>query len=489
MGQFITFNPDYVLKPDSGRALIMAALVGRNRLNGISDSFTNTIHPIYAMILSIIDGREYNECVNEASQILDTPTKLIDGFIRKLLNNPEQVFLKSGNKISAFPPNTIITVPSKQINHRYNPELFSYSAIDLSMKRHLTPSNITLMVNNVCLTNCIYCYQDKRKTAKCTIPLDCIIKLIHEAHELHVKSFDVIGGEFFLYEHWREVLSELRKYGYNPYISTKIPLTEDDIKFLSKIGVCDLQVSIDSLVEEHLISSLKVAPGYVDKMIHSLHLLEPFNIPIMIHSVLTKYNDSTTDMKSVYDVIHNLSNLIDWHVVKGDESLYPKDNYRNIEINSYNQNKIIDYLETLKKERKVKIHIPDKVIENSNRESSSSHNQQQLTQFFHRSFCSGLYSSLYILPDGNVTICEQLYWNKQFIVGNIIEQTLEEVWNSDKAKSLYYIKQEDIPSDSLCHSCKHFNACRSTKQVCYREIIRKYGSDKWYYPDVNCPFT
>ncbi|MDE7427054.1 MAG: radical SAM protein [Muribaculaceae bacterium] len=489
MDQFITFNPDYVLKPDEGRTLVMATLVGRNRLNGISDSFTNTIHPIYAMILSFIDGREYYECINEASQILETPKELIDGFIKKLVNNPQQVFLKSGNKISAFPPNTIITIPSKQENHRYSPELFSYSEVDLSMRRHRTPSRITLMVNNVCHTNCVYCYQDKRKVVKCTIPLNRIFKLIQEAHELDVKSFDVIGGEFFLYEHWREVLCKLREYGYNPYLSTKIPLSEDDIKFLSKTRICDLQISLDSLIEEHLIPSLKVAPGYADKMIHSLYLLEQYNIPVMVHSVLSKYNDSINDMKSVYEIIKNLSNLIDWHVVKGDESLYSKENYQNIKIDSSSQNSIIDYLEELKKEGKVKIRIPERVIENRVAQTHFSPNQQQLVNFLQRPFCSGLYSSLYILPDGNVTICEQLYWNNKFIVGNILEQNLNEVWNSDKAKDLFYIKQEDIPTDSLCHSCNYFTVCRNTKQVCYREIIRKYGSDKWYYPDTNCPFS
>ncbi len=489
MEQFITLNPNYVLKPDDGRVLVMASLVGRNRLKGIDDSFTNVIHPIYAMILSFIDGREYNECVNEAAKMLDVPTDLIEGFIQKLLNNQEQVSLKSKDKFSAFPPNTIITIPSRTPSRRYNPDQFSYSELDLRMKRHLTPSTITLMVNNICATNCIYCYQDKRRIAKCTIPLNRIFELIHEARELNVNTFDVIGGEFFLYQYWREVLCELRKYGYNPYLSTKIPLTEDDVIFLSKIGICDLQVSIDTLIEDHLISSLKVAPGYADKMIHSLHLLEQYNIPIMVHSVLTKYNASTDDMKSVFNTIKNLSNLIDWHVVKGEESLYPKDDYKNIEIDKQNLNKIIDYLEVINKEETIKIHIPERPIENIISQSHSGINPQQVAQFFQRSFCSGLFSSLYILPDGNVTMCEQLYWNKNFIVGNIIHHNLAEVWNSDKAKAIFFIKQEDIPSDSLCHSCKQFEACRSIRQVCYREIVRKYGTDKWYYPDVNCPFA
>lgn len=265
MNQFIILNPNYVLKPDEGRVLVMATLVGRNRLTGIDDSFTNIIHPIYAMIISFIDGREYSECINEAARALGVAKDLIEGFIEKLVDNPKQVYLKSGDKISAFPPQTIITIPSRSPSRRYNPEIFSYSELDLRMKRHLTPSTITLMVNNICATNCIYCYQDKRRVAQCTIPLSRIFELIHEARELNVNTFDVIGGELFLYRYWREILRELRKYGYNPYLSTKIPLTEDDIVFLSEIGICDLQVSIDSLIEKHLVSSLKATQGYVKK--------------------------------------------------------------------------------------------------------------------------------------------------------------------------------------------------------------------------------
>lgn len=36
-------------------------------------------------------------------------------------------------------------------------------------------------------------------------------------------------------------------------------------------------------------------------------------------------------------------------------------------------------------------------------------------------------------------------------------------------------------------SCKDYEACRIPKQVCYRDIVRKYGTKHWDYPDVNCP--
>ena len=488
MEKYILFNPNYVLKPDVGRTLIMAFLVGRNRVKGIEDSFSNIIHPIYAMILSFIDGREYNECINEAAGALGVTKDLIENFVLKLLENTEQVFLKSGDTLSAFPPHTIITIPSRSVSRRYTPDLFSYSELDLRMKRHYTPSYITLMVNNICATDCIYCYQDKRRIAKCSIPLERIFEIIHEARKLNVNTFDVIGGEFFLYEHWREVLAELRSYNFNPYISTKIPLEEDDIKYLSQIGICDLQVSIDSLIESHLKPSLRVSTGYVDRMIRSLKQLDQYNIPIMVHTVLTKYNASTEDMKSIFDVLKGLSSLIDWHVVKGEPSLYPKEEYYKIEIKPDDLNVVVDYLNNLKVDSGIDIHIPQKAILSSENGIKPDVNKQ-ISQFFNRSFCSGLFSSLYILPDGNVTICEQLYWNKKFIVGNILKSSIFEIWNSDKAKSIYFLKQEDIPADSLCHSCNKYNVCRSVRQVCYREIIRKYGEDKWYYPDTNCPFA
>ena len=109
--------------------------------------------------------------------------------------------------------------------------------------------------------------------------------------------------------------------------------------------------------------------------------------------------------------------------------------------------------------------------------------------FFSRSFCSGLFSSLFILPNGKVTMCEQLYWNyPRFIVGDVMNNSLEDIWNSNESNSLYYIKSTDIPKDSNCHSCKDFQKCREGRQVCYRDIVMEYGKDKWYYPDTKCPY-
>lgn len=484
--EYVVLNQNYVLKPDDGRTLIMASLIGRNLIEGQDDSFTDVIHPIYAMILSFIDGRDVEACAEDAASFLSVSKELVLNFVKTLKDNSNQVILKGKDGISVFPPNTIVSIPKAQISKRYEAQVFEYTKVDLRMKRHLTPSVITLMVNNICATDCIYCYQDKSRKVNCAIPLGRIFELIREAYSLRVNTFDVIGGEFFLYKYWKEVLMELRKYNYNPYLSTKMPLTVSDIQFLVKLKVRDIQISLDSAIEEHLMRSIGVRNGYVEKMISTLRLLDKYGILIKVHTVLTQYNDSIEDMRSLYSVLKELVHLEEWHIVKGEETLYPRTSYSNIEIASIKLNSIIEYLEGLLGEVQWSMLFPQREPQDVKRAEESSELAER--DFFNRTFCSGLFSSLYILPDGQVTICEQLYWNKRFIVGNVKDSSIQEIWNSEAATSLYELSQKEIPHDSLCSSCGKFKECRTYRQVCYRDIIRKYGSDKWYYPDVKCPY-
>lgn len=464
----------------------MEALVGRNHIIGLEDSFTKAIHPIFAMLLSFVDGRDMHECSADAAKALNVPTAKIENFFCSLLDKSENVFIKSKDGISSFPPFTIISQPTGSQVRRYSPALFEYTKVDMQAKRHYTPSSITLMVNNVCLTDCIYCYQDKSRRTDCTIPLNRIKQLIHEAKDLHVNTFDVVGGEFFLYKYWKEVLSELRKCGFNPYLSTKMPLTEQDIQFLADLGVCDIQISLDTMIEQHLIDSIKVKKGYCEQMKQTLSSLDNYGIPVMAHTVLTRHNDSIEDMESLYKTLKELKHLKDWHIVKGEDTLYPKTQYENIEIGVVEYNQIIDYLQQVKNQTGLSIHIPNKAIEAENATELSNRKRKD---FFRRAYCSGLFSSLYILPDGKVTICEQLYWNNRFLVGDVLQESIMEVWNSEKSLALFNLKQEEIPKDSLCSSCAQYAECRTLRQVCYREIIKRHGASKWYYPDVNCPYT
>lgn len=57
--------------------------------------------------------------------------------------------------------------------------------------------------------------------------------------------------------------------------------------------------------------------------------------------------------------------------------------------------------------------------------------------FNRRAICTGNVWGVVILPNGDVTICEELYDHPAFILGNITRNSLKEIWNSQKAIELY----------------------------------------------------
>lgn len=95
--------------------------------------------------------------------------------------------------------------------------------------------------------------------------------------------------------------------------------------------------------------------------------------------------------------------------------------------------------------------------------------------------------SISILPSGDCTICEMLYYNRFFILGNIKEQKLIDIWNSEKAIDLFLPKRENITQDSACSTCLVFDKCKRqlAKKICYVDVMKVYGLLD--FPDPKCP--
>lgn len=72
--------------------------------------------------------------------------------------------------------------------------------------------------------------------------------------------------------------------------------------------------------------------------------------------------------------------------------------------------------------------------------------------------------ALSILPDGKATVCEMLYGNEHFILGDITTSTIAEIWNSSRAKELYSAKHHAVcRKDNPCSICSLYFV-----QVCTR---------------------
>jgi radical SAM protein with 4Fe4S-binding SPASM domain len=103
--------------------------------------------------------------------------------------------------------------------------------------------------------------------------------------------------------------------------------------------------------------------------------------------------------------------------------------------------------------------------------------------------CSANRSHIFILPDGKVTICEQLYWKPHFIIGDLTKQTIKEIWHSEKAMWFANLDTPQLQDDNPCKDCGIFSACYKNMNRCWAEVIKAYGDEYWDYPDPRCEFA
>lgn len=103
--------------------------------------------------------------------------------------------------------------------------------------------------------------------------------------------------------------------------------------------------------------------------------------------------------------------------------------------------------------------------------------------------CLANTTSLSILANGKCSVCEMLYEDEDFILGDIHVNSVREIWNSPKAKNLYFLSQDTINSESPCCKCKVFAECRQGygKRICYLDI-KKTGKSL-SFPDPRCPMA
>ncbi|MCC8188024.1 MAG: radical SAM protein [Bacteroides sp.] len=337
--EYIIFNPEYVLKPDLDRVLLLT----KDPLRTTQTYVESVLHPIHAQILSFFTGKlNKQDAINQAAHFLKVEERDIRTFVEKIIDNEKNVVVDYDEpKILVFPEKTLISSTYPVDREMYDPTQFSAKGFRFKVDRHLTPSRITFMATTQCYTDCIYCYANRRRDIQ-QLDFERVKQMILECKKLHVVSFDVIGGEFFLYKHWRRMLPLLYESGYDPYISTKVPITEDDIKYLKSIGMRDIQVSLDSLIPKNISTLLRAKGNYVERIKQTLYLLDKYEIKIQIHTILTCKNDQIQDMDSIYQFIANLGSVITWKIDFAASTLYKGEKeYARIKIGRSNLKKYI----------------------------------------------------------------------------------------------------------------------------------------------------
>jgi len=475
MSQIFVLNPEYILRNDINRVILTSKEGG----------ITTFIHPLQAMIISFFDQPiEYLSNLNRISHFLHLPLNEIEGFVTKLTNNSEKIWIGEGKNASHYPENVLINLPSNYLKQGYYFKDFMIDGkkVDLVSRRFQIPIETILMINTLCYTDCTYCYADRRNKFDLKIPFERMAEIIVEAKELKFRKFDTSGGEFFLYKNWENLLSFLISNGFNPTIPAKIPLSNQQVSKLKDFGLKEIQISLDSINAEILSSTLNVSKSYWKQINETIHELEKAKMHFRVNTIVTRYNASYNEIVRLVEYLLGFEYFNDISIGCVGYTHY-KSALHNATImpNKEEVELVFSHLHE-KFDNNEKVTISELTFFKDNFRMSHD-------SFFKKALCSGNFQGFIILPDGKVTICEELYWHPRFIIGDLTKQSIMEVWNSDKAKDLVYLNKNSIRAESPCHNCDWFDACHQDGGKCWREIIKSYGDQNWDFPDPRCPYA
>lgn len=485
------FNPFYSLRNDRKRILLTNSPAFKIPVKLAEDEITSFIHPIFAIMFSFFNGKDsLNKILNEISEVLSFPTQEVFDFLKPFIENEKRVGIEYDNNFFEFPKLILLDNSNNEYDHRSLnfSDYFLNEEFDFSTYRlYEGPSTITILVNTICATDCTYCYVDRRIKDNCKIPIERLKQLIREAKEMQVVNFDIAGTEIFLYKHWDSLVEELIINGYYPYLSTKLPISEKKVTRLKEIGIKDIQLSIDTLDEEEARVINRIdTPDYINKMFNTLALLEKHDINSAINVVLTNENSSLDGIKKLMGKINQYTNIEKVTFYPAERSAYWDSNDFDKRKNTINDlNDIEEFLIKNKKNFNYEISF------SSFSKKSEFINAPEVLLKAHnnRSMCTANKQQMCILSDGQVTICEELYWNPKFIIGNVLSQSIKQIWQSDKALKLEHLTRADFSPMSNCKTCPSFDNCRLYIGVCWSNVASAYGEDNWDFPSPSCPYA
>lgn len=482
-------NNQYILRSEKKRVLLLYKDAHPPIKRGISDILT-LLHPVLGVLLCLFDGKKNLKTVlDEFTELTDLKRESIHSMISQLVENKTEIKVDFAGRTFYFPQNTLIRAGNNNNVIHYNPGdfLIPNNQLDFDSRRLYDPLDAMIILNNRCATRCIYCYVDKRKSFTCQIPFKRIVELIREAREIGMRSFNPAGGELFTYKYWKELLNVLIENHFDPVITTKYPLNETRIKELKDIGIKRIIFSLDTIKRSEMCQLLNVNERYYDLILKTLKELNNNDFAIYIQSQVTSINQDS--MEEFFDYLLEVKNIKCIKVRATAFSLYPKgdtNNYLWLRPDKNKLDKIRDMVTQLGEKHGERVRFFFHEYPERKKYINSSIQEKQ-TLFKNRPQCSGNFSSFYILPDGKVTICEQLYWHPRFIIGDLMTQSISEVWNSEKALSLYHFSKDLVREPIACKSCDDFDRCHQEQGVCWKQVLYAYGEENWDYPDPRCP--
>lgn len=331
-----------------------------------------------------------------------------------------------------------------------------------------------------CSARCMYCYAPVSRSDNGGISVERIRELARESGNLRIGDVTISGGDPFLHPDIFPILESYASAGLEIHISTKSFLPDKDLGKLKDIPGLFFQISVDTMNANEsgtLNGFLNTGfPSFLEKIMSvKLHF--------SLNTVVTPYNVYAIP-RMVRFVYGKCPDLIRKWVF----SLYGRSRFRHRDslfVSREQYNWLSEKINVFIKETGISTMFLDSFDPRPYKDSDAPN--EKYRKFLQRPSCSGNRSSFVLLPDGKVTLCEELYDHPKFIIGDLTNHSILEAWNSEKAISLFTIASDQLSCESECFGCSDFERCHRVLGKCFKRAILAYGDAHWDFPDPFCP--
>jgi radical SAM protein with 4Fe4S-binding SPASM domain len=337
-----------------------------------------------------------------------------------------------------------------------------------------TPLSMVLYLTRRCNLNCVYCFADAKFQMRSTenqqsdeMNSEELRFLIDQIANLKINRVVLAGGEPTLRPDLPDIIHYFTDLDIEVFLSTNACLIDDDLaRSLRDAGLTKIQAKLDAVhpKTQDRISGVK---GSHTQFIKGLQTLKNHSFEVAAVMLITSWN--VRELPSVVET------CVDLHVDEVRPRIYTPGIWAlhgrgGAELNPSLEDVqwTIDTIEHLQE-----IYEDNIVISPLDLSFFRKYKENEIAT------CPGLLLSCTILEDGSVVPCETLAdFSSKFIMGNVREQTIVDIWNSEKVQK--WVLRESTDVKEPCLSCDEFKRCRGG---CPWKSIVAYGE---WLADPSC---
>jgi radical SAM protein with 4Fe4S-binding SPASM domain len=342
------------------------------------------------------------------------------------------------------------------------------------------PLSVVIAFTNRCTCNCVYCYAERGDCPE--MDLARWREVFDELAENEVFIVDISGGDLFARSDALEILGEMVSRDFTFFVSTKSLLSERDAERLAGMGIGrddvpeyltrPIQVSVDS-ADAGVASALVGHPWHLERATQTVENLVRAGSNPIIKGVLTSRNADAPE-----GLVRHFADL---GVTEFQFAQYGRSYYRHDDALFLSLEQKLRLREIAER---LKTRFPELSITIQDNTSVGGAKNLAWDLWYARSTCSGGRSKVWVKPNGDVTLCDQVPHNDSFTVGNVFSEGVLGVWRSQKLLDFLYPPREKF-AGTVCFDCPEFDECHQTQGYCYRNALFLYGTI--YEAAPECP--